>query len=64
MDLEDARVQIKQDEEAGHYELNIRHVRDQDNGLYTCTAMNVAGTATCDGRMKVIGEYFLLKFFP
>ncbi|XP_047741653.1 obscurin, partial [Hyalella azteca] len=51
---QDARVTLQSDVSQGHYELLIRHVQRADAGVYTCTAINVHGEASCQGIITVM----------
>lgn len=37
----------------GYISLDISHVRDEDNGVYSCKATNVLGEAVTTASMKV-----------
>lgn len=44
----------------GYISLDISHVRDEDNGVYSCKATNVLGEAITTASMRVKSEQIII----
>ena len=57
-DLQNKRLELLRDQQY----LEIRHVKEDDAGIYTCSAENLAGKAKQDLELHVLGEKKSLLF--
>ncbi|XP_008556916.1 obscurin isoform X5 [Microplitis demolitor] len=69
IDATNNRVKIQTDEDKyksdkGFYELVIPDVQKQDAGIYSCTATNKFGEATCEATVSVTDEKTLFAGLP
>lgn len=61
--IADKHINLYDDDEDWSTTIAIYSVARSDTGIYTVTASNTAGTATCNLNLRVIGKYTLEIFF-